>query len=296
MKDDQASSTAFTVLQGILYVAKSSPYQYLVDDEMVEVGRQILQDSEKGRSLLKQLDGPWFSLSVKVREALLLPGITLHYILRKRHVEDLTRQAIKDGVTQVVMLGAGFDTLSWRLHRQHSEVNFIEIDHPATQKVKAAALDKANAKGSNMHFLSVDFSCQDLQGRLGEFAGFEPSRKTLFICEGVLMYLDVNDVNHLFKSIQKLTGDGTEFLFSTLEPRKSPKNTIPGLLYYHLKFIGEPINWDIDSDKMADFIKPHGCELKSLAGRDKLLTRFVKDDGSVRLHSGEYFVHCRFGG
>jgi|TARA_B110000902_G_C14242199_1_gene562870 methyltransferase (TIGR00027 family) len=294
MKDDQASSTAFTVLQGILHIAKSSPYHYLVDDEAVSVGKQILQDNEKGRSLLKELDGPWFRWSVKFRETLLLPGITLHYILRKRHVEELALKAIDDGVTQVVMLGAGFDTLSWRLHRQYSEVNFIEIDHPATQKLKPAALNKSNAQGPNMHFLSVDFSTQDLQSRLGEFTGFEPTRRTLFICEGVLMYLDVKDVNHLFTSIQNLTGPGTEFLFSTLEPRKSPKNTIPSLLYHYLRFISEPINWDIDSDKMAAFLASHNCELESIAGRDKMLKRFVKDDSNVRLHSGEYFVHCRF--
>lgn len=291
MKDDQASSTAYTVLQGILYIAQSSPFSYLVDEEVVTVGQRILQSSEEGRKRLNQLSSPWFSRSVKFKEWLVLPGITLHYILRKRHVEALTRQAIEEGVTQVIMLGAGFDTLSWRLHQLHREVNFIEIDHPATQKVKAEALTNA---ASNMNFLSVDFSRQDLQTRLSECDKFEPQRPTLFICEGVMMYLSEKDVNLLFQSIKKLTGTGTQFLYSTLEPRNSAKNTIPGLLYHHLKFIDEAINWDIDSDKMADFIQQHGCEVKSIAGRDELLQQFVKDSSDIRLHSGEYFVHCQF--
>ncbi|MFT4930059.1 MAG: methyltransferase (TIGR00027 family) [Phenylobacterium sp.] len=294
MKDNEASSTAFTVLQGILYIAQSSPYSYLVDDDVVTVGRQILQDSETGRKLLKQLSGPWFSISVKIRERLLLPGITLHYILRKRHVEALTRQAISDGTTQVVMLGAGFDTLSWRLHQQHAEVNFIEIDHPATQAVKAQALNKQGNKGSNMHFLSVDFAKQDLKTRLGGLAEFDPERPTLFICEGVLMYLSEKDVTLLFDSIRDLTGSGSQFIYSVLEPQKHPKNTIPSLLYYHLKLLGEPINWDIASEDMAEFVKQQGCELKSMAGRDELLAAFVKDDANIRLHSGEYFSHCQF--
>lgn len=294
MKDDQASSTAFTVLQGILYVAQSSPFSYLVDDEVVKVGKQILNGSEEGRKRLKQLQSPWFSMSVKFRELLILPGITLHYILRKRYVEEVARQALTDGITQVIMLGAGFDTLSWRLHQQHKQINFIEIDHPATQKVKVAALDKADDKGSNMHFLSVDFSRQDLQTALGEFAGFEAQRPTLFICEGVLMYLDEQDVSLLFKSIKNLSGSGTHFLYSTLEPKQSIKNTIPGLLYHHLKFIGEPINWDIDSHAMEDYLQKQQCQLKSMAGRDELVKSFVKDDVKLRLHSGEYFTHTQF--
>ncbi|NQZ12879.1 MAG: class I SAM-dependent methyltransferase [Algicola sp.] len=292
MKDDQASSTAYTVLQGILYIAKASPYKYLVEDEVVEVGQQILEGTEEGRNRLKQLNGPWLGLSVKFREWLILPGITLHYILRKRHVEDITAKAIEAGVSQVVMLGAGFDTLSWRFHKKYSDVNFIEIDHPATQKAKTVALDKN--KGANMHFLSVDFAHQTLETELSNFAGFEAERKTLFICEGVMMYLSDEAVNILFKSIRDLSGVGTQFLYSALEPQKSAKNSIPGLLYHHLKFIGEPIDWDMDSGKMADYIKQHDCELKSLAGRDELLKSFVKDTSDIRLHSGEYFTLCEF--
>jgi methyltransferase (TIGR00027 family) len=294
MKDDQASSTAFTVLQGILYVAQSSPYSYLVDDEVVSVGKQILNSSDEGRKRLKQLESPWHKLSVRLKEYLILPGITLHYILRKRYVEQLTRQALSDGITQVVMLGAGFDTLSWRLHQKHSDVTFIEIDHPATQKVKVTALDQGAQKGSNMHFLSVDFSRQDLQTALGEFAEFDPTKPTMFICEGVLMYLSEQDVDLLFKSIKNLCGSGTQFLYSTLEPRDSSKNTIPNLLYHHLKFIGEPINWDIDSHAMEDYLQKQQCELKSMAGRDELVKSFVKGDMKLRLHSGEYFTHTQF--
>jgi methyltransferase (TIGR00027 family) len=296
MKDNQASSTAFTVLQGILHIAKSSPFSYLIDDEVVSVGEQILQSSDEGRKRLKQLNSPLFALSVKLREWIILPGITLHYILRKRHVEALTRQAISEGATQVIMLGAGFDPLSWRLHKKHSEVNFIEIDHPATQKVKAQALDKGNDKGPNMHFLSVDFARQTLQDELSKMPQFDSSRPTLFICEGVLMYLDEKDVNLVFSSINNLTGKGTQFVYSTLEPIGSPKNTIPKLLYHHLKFIGEPVNWDIASEEMAQFLVQHNCQLKSLAGKKELLAQFVKDPDSVRLHSGEYFVHCQFDG
>lgn len=294
MKDDQASSTAFTVLQGILYVAKTSQHKHLVDDDVVQVGRQILEHSEEGRKRLKQLNSGFFLKTTKWRERILLPGISLHYVLRKRHVESITRAAIANGKTQVIMLGAGFDTLPWRLHQLHPEVNFIEIDHPATQKEKAKSLEEHNTKGDNLHFLSVDFSHQDLKTRLTEFAGFDSTRPTLFICEGVMMYLDLTAVDVLFDSIRSLTGSGSEFVFSTLEPRGSAKNSVPGILYFHLKFIGEPIVWDIDSAAMPQFIEQRNCEVCSIAGRDELIAEHIGSSADVDIHQGEYFVHCRF--
>ncbi len=296
MKDDQASSTAYTVLQGILYVAQSTPYAYLVDEEVVKVGKQILQGSEEGRNRLQQLNGTAFRWGVKLREAIMLPGITLHYILRKNHVESITRQAIEQGITQVIMLGAGFDTLPWRLHKAHNDINFIEIDHPATQKAKLGALDKNHEKGDNLHFLSVDFAKQTLKTALSEFDKFDPSRKTLFICEGVMMYLSPKDVDILLDSVKELTGPGTEFVFSALEPQGTAKNTIPKLLYFYLKMINEPITWDLESKDMANFLQQRHFELLGLAGRDELLSAYVKDSQNVKLHSGEYFCHCRFSG
>lgn len=292
MKDDQASSTAYTVLQGILHVKNTSPYRDLVDPEVVNVGQRILQASKEGRKRLAQLDSWLFQKTVNLRERLLLPGVSLHYVLRKRHVENITRKVIENGVKQVIMLGAGFDTLSWRLHLNNADVNFIEIDHPATQAEKARALEQG--KQDNLHFLSVDFAKQDLKTALSGFEHFDTERKTLFICEGVMMYLSLKDIDILFDSIRELSGSGSEFVFSTLEPRGSEKNSVPGILYWHLKMIGEPIVWDIDSAKMPRFITERGCQLMSIAGRDEMVDDQLNGNLSVEVHQGEYFVHCVF--
>lgn len=292
MKDDQASSTAYTVLQGILHVNNTSPYRDLVDPEVVNVGQRILQGSKEGQRRLAQLESWIFQKTISFRERLLLPGISLHYVLRKRHVEAITRTAIDNGVTQVIMLGAGFDTLPWRLHLNNAQVNFIEIDHPATQAEKAKALEQG--RQDNLHFLSVDFAKQDLKTALTEFEHFDGSRKTLFICEGVMMYLSLKDVDILFDSIRELCGSNSEFVFSTLEPRKSPKNTVPGILYWHLKTINEPIVWDIDSAKMPAFIAERRCQLQSIAGRDEMVDNQLNGNLSTAIHQGEYFVHCVF--
>ncbi|KZN33917.1 hypothetical protein N474_18835 [Pseudoalteromonas luteoviolacea CPMOR-2] len=294
MKDNNASSTAFTVAQGLLFAAKTSKYRALVSDNVISVSRQILQGSEQGRHRLKQLNSWWFCKLAKLRERILLPGISLHYVLRKRHIEQLTLKALSNGVTQVVVLGAGFDSLCWRLQKDYPEVNFIEIDHPATQKQKVKALEAGSIQSQNMHFLAVDFGRQQLQTALTEFGAFDPKRLSLFICEGVLMYLNEKDVKTIFDSIRTLTGYGTQFVFSTLEPKESAKNTVPKMLYRHLEKLGEPIQWDIDSHKMKDYLQTHQCQLHSIAGGQELVAQQIQGKLQQKMYQGEYFVHCTF--
>jgi len=294
MKDNNASSTAFTVAQGLLFAAKTSQYGTLVTDNVISVSTQILQGSEQGRHRLKQLNSWWFCKLAKLRERLLLPGISLHYVLRKRHIEHITLDALSDGITQVVVLGAGFDSLCWRLQHDYPNANFIEIDHPATQEQKVKALEQGTKQNQNMHFLAVDFGRQQLKTALTEFEAFDPKRPTLFICEGVLMYLNKKDVNAIFDSIRALTGAGTQFVFSTLEPKESPRNTVPKMLYRHLEKLGEPILWDIDSHTMQSYLKTHLCQLHSIAGGQELVAQQIQGKLQQKMYQGEYFVHCTF--
>ena len=294
MKQDQVSSTAFTVMQGILYIAQSTPFSYLVKDEVVEVGNQLLMDSEEGRKRLNQLKSPILPLTVKIKEYLMLPGITLHYILRKSYIEDKAVEAIKNGTVQVVNLGAGFDTLAWRFCQQHKEVNFIEIDHPATSKYKKKALQKDASNIDNMHFLSVDFSQQNLYQALSEYEHFDDSLPTLYICEGVLMYLSKEDIDLLFDSIAKLTGTNSQLVFTAIEPQHSPKNNIRNLLYFYLKTVNEPICWTQDSTQLEQFVQTQNCTLEAYADTAELRRRYIKEDKTPTLHWGEYMVSVRF--
>lgn len=294
MKQDQVSSTAFTVMQGILYIAQSSPFSHLVKDEVSEVGKQLLMDSEDGRNRLKQLTSPILPLTVKIKEFLLLPGITLHYVLRKSYIEDKTIEAIQKGAKQIVNLGAGFDTLAWRFCQQHKTVNFIEIDHPATSKYKQQALQKGAADLDNMHFLSVDFSQQNLYQALNECEQFDTSLPTLYICEGVLMYLSKQDIDLLFTSISKLTGANSQLLFTAIEPQHSPKNNVRNLLYLYLKAVNEPICWTQDSAQLEEFVNAQNCSLEAYADTGELRRRYLKEDKIPTLHWGEYLVSVRF--
>ncbi|GGF54269.1 SAM-dependent methyltransferase [Terasakiella brassicae] len=292
MKENKASITAYTVLQGIMYIARRTPHHYLISPEAIELGEKILSHSPEGQKRLAQINKPGFTLGVKLREYLLLPGITLHYALRKLSIETHTRKALEDGVKQVVCLGAGFDSLALRLAKENPDVSFIEIDHPDTQQFKAQALKEAEQ--SNLHYLSIDFTHQNLEDRLAAFNAFQTDIPTLYICEGVTMYLSDDEITHMFNAIRTLSGSGTRFLFTALEPQDSADNNTRKLLQIYLNIIGEPIKWDMEKGNIKPFLEKQKCDLLALDGTDQFKSQFLKPDDHPALHYGEYLVSALF--
>jgi len=295
MKEKSASSTAYTVLQGLLHVSATKEHGYLVPEETAKAGRQIMEASSEGRERLRQIKKPWVKLSVRVRESLLLPGITVHYALRKRYVEDQTRKAISEGANQVVILGAGFDSLAWRLSKENPEIQFVEIDHPETQKPKANAFQQtSDGSSENLCLLSVDFTQQSLKEALEDCPDFLRARPTAYVCEGVLMYLDTPDIDKVFEAISQLSGDGSSLLFTAIEPQGSPTNNVRSLLYTYLKLVGEPIKWTARHEELEAFVLERGFELIEQAGTDELKRRYVTKPSNYTYHYGEHFTLCRF--
>jgi len=290
VKEDQASITAYTVLQGVLFTATKPGFEALVDQSTREACRKVLSASAEGKKRLRQLDSPLFRTLAPLMEKAVLPGITLHYVLRKRYIRDAVEKAIAEGFTQVVNLGAGFDTLAWELHSRFPGVNFIEIDHPATseQKQKILAADT----GDNLHLLEVDFSKTDAKGALSNFSGFDASRSTFYICEGVLMYLKLPDVERLFKGMKELTNTCTRFVFSCVAPMSGKETNCGWLLRLYLMIKSEPLNWEIEQHAVEAFVDAQGYKLLDLAGTDQLKNRYLSSLRHGTLHRGEYLVQA----
>jgi methyltransferase (TIGR00027 family) len=110
-------------------------------------------------------------------------------IIRTRFIEERLEQAIRDGVSQVVILGAGFDTRAYRLTELLKNTRVFEVDQPSTQEYKKRRVREAGiAVPSNLTYVAVDFR-HDKLGDVLAAAGYDPNRKTFFIWEGVTMYL-----------------------------------------------------------------------------------------------------------
>ena len=111
------------------------------------------------------------------------PGIAA----RTKFIDDQVLAAIAAGLPQVVICGAGYDDRALRFRT--AGVRFFELDHPGTQADKARRLQALGADDSGLTLAPADFRTDDVQAVL-EKCGHDPSQPSLFICEGLLVYLD----------------------------------------------------------------------------------------------------------
>ena len=212
--------------------------------------------------------------SARLRRAMLLkqcqvlqagsvPGIYLHQVLRKRCIESLVRSAVSGGIHQIVIIGSGFDTLSLRLSAEMPWLSIIELDHPATQIVKTAAIERFQLASGKCHFFAVDLSCQTLASALAGCPEYDPKISTLFIAEGLAMYLSEARVREMLQCIaaQAL---GSKFIFTYMEELK-PQNfsfqnerlaTSLWLAFQHERF-----TWGIKSSELPAFLAKSGFQL-----------------------------------
>lgn len=126
-----------------------------------------------------------------VREASADPSrrrMRLFIAVRTRFAEEVLAQAIRNGVQQVVILGAGLDTYAYRSSLDPA-VRIFEVDHPATQAWKRQRLaDGSIPVPESLTFAPVDFEHETLPDGLAA-AGFDRSRETFFTWLGVVPYL-----------------------------------------------------------------------------------------------------------
>jgi methyltransferase (TIGR00027 family) len=110
--------------------------------------------------------------------------------VRTRFIEDALRRAIAGDATQVVVLGAGFDTHAYRypdLLLKH--VRVFEVDRAATQELKRLRVIEAlGGPPPNLSYVATDFRHDDLRAALMR-NGCDPRQRTFFIFDGVAMYL-----------------------------------------------------------------------------------------------------------
>jgi len=130
----------------------------------------------------------------------LKPGIAA----RTRFVDTQVVNAIADGIRQVVICGAGYDDRALRFRTQG--VQFIEIDHPATQEDKARLLGDLGAV--DVTLATADFRTDDV-GTVMERAGHDAREPSLFIAEGLLVYLDVLTCERLLAALAARAAPGS---------------------------------------------------------------------------------------
>jgi methyltransferase (TIGR00027 family) len=141
-----------------------------------------------------------------------VPGLTNSTIARVRFFDDLVRHAVANGLDQLVILGAGYDTRAYRIEGMN-KVRVFEVDQPDTQYVKIQRLEEIfGSLPANVSYVPLDLETNRLDIQLAE-SGYDPSKKTLFTMEGLIMYLDYRTVDWLLAFIVHNSGKGSSVAF-----------------------------------------------------------------------------------
>lgn len=213
-------------------------------------------------------------------------------LCRAAYTERALKAAVRTGVQQYVLLGAGLDTFAFREREFLSEHPVFEVDHPATQADKAARIARAGWTNPGNHtFVPVDFTRDNLAERLLA-NGFEPSVRSFFSWLGVTYYLPAEAINNTLASLSALCPEGSALVFDYPDEgfftaaERGVQNTI-GMA----KAGGEPMQSAFSHAELERMLERNGfriCELLTPAD----IQREIIDRAGAELKAFEHVNYC----
>ena len=204
-----------------------------------------------------RLKSPWHMWFREWMMNLFFPGVNGAIVARVRFIDDFLVNCLDHGMEQLVILGAGYDTRAYRFEALKEKAIVFEVDHPETQQAK---LDKLRLifNGGQEHVVHVplDLKHDPLNERLYE-SGFDQRKITLFILEGLVMYLPPPVVDQIFGFISGHSGTGSAMVFDCL-----PASIVDGsiqaregrAMYRFVRRHGEPFAFGLNADHLEAFL------------------------------------------
>ena len=217
------------------------------------------------------------------------PGARTSGVARTRLLDEIVREGVASGAQQLVILGAGFDSRALRLSALRGAAVF-EVDHPATQARKQARLRRAlGALPEGVRFVATDFGERDLERAMAA-AGYEPSRRTLFLWEGVTNYLRADAVDATLRwCARAAAGSRVVFTYVHADVLTQPaKYAGTERLFATLAAAGEPWTFGLDPANLAEFLRARGLELERDLGAVEY-RRLAYGEASTSMRGYEFY-------
>jgi methyltransferase (TIGR00027 family) len=214
--------------------------------------------------------------------------------MRTRYIDDELARAVGEGATQIVILGAGLDTRAYRLRdildaggvRPQQSPTVFEVDFPATQANKRARVAEViGQEPGYVRYVPVDLSQAD-PGAALEAAGFERSRKSFFVLEGVSMYLTPDRMASTLAFVRSAAAPGSrlvlDFITESIMRSQQKHDDMPASKY--TSNWGEPWFFGVPDGKERQYFEAQGFRVDEIIGFMSPSTahRFLKRaDGTI---------------
>jgi methyltransferase (TIGR00027 family) len=224
------------------------------------------------------------------------PGLIGSVYCRTRYIDDALYTALESGFSQVVLLGAGFDSRAYRI-RGIERAHVFELDHPTMQCVKQQRVAKLlGALPAYTPFASIDFERQNL-GEILTAVGWHPDRKTFFIWEGVTQYLQAEAVDRTFRWISCAAATGSVIVFTYVDQGSIDRTACSDAaqkILVAMHQAGTPWISGLDSSRLSHYLIERGLELVEQVGAPDYRARYLKPHGRrMSIFEGERVVLAR---
>ena len=217
------------------------------------------------------------------------PGARTSAVARTRFIDEAAEKALASGIRQAVILGAGFDARAYRL-RDMGRAAVFEVDHPATSAAKRTVVETALASvPRHVRFVTVDFNAEPLPTAMLT-TGFDPTRPTLFIWEGVTNYLTADAVDATLRWCASASA-GSQVLFTYIHQQIFDAPQAFGdteRLFATLGAAGERWTFGLDPSDLSGFLEQRGLTLVQDVGASDYRARYFGPSAS-RMRGYEFY-------
>ncbi|MFC2049853.1 class I SAM-dependent methyltransferase [Chloroflexota bacterium] len=207
-------------------------------------------------------------------------GIYEYVIARTKYFDAVFIEALEHGFDQIVIFGAGFDSRALRFSRLNRGTRIFELDAPITQNEKLTAYQlKKLVIPENLIFVPINFNQESLADKMAQ-AGFIAGRKSLFLLEGVTMYLSQDAIENTFRFISDVSSIGSLIVFDYIYAgvlRKENKYYGEGEIFKTVAKVGEEWTFALEEGEVERFLRRYGFLLEDHSDTQKLEDRYLRN-------------------
>ena len=225
-----------------------------------------------------------------------LRPITAQVVSRSKYAEEKLEHAVSKGISQYVIISAGFDSFCLRRPDFSAGLQICEIDHPTTQQIKLKRLmEILDSPPEGVEFLAVDLEKRTIADALSD-SSFLKDEKAFFSWLGTVPYLSEDAVFNVLRDLASFAARGSEIVFDysiptymwTLEERQAL-----GRIMRIIGRRGEPVKSFFEPDAFSDKVSRLGYHIFENISPAELNKKYFLDrsDGLVT-HSAAYNIHA----
>lgn len=213
-------------------------------------------------------------------------GIHEYVLARTKLFDQAFVDALERGFPQIVLLGAGMDTRALRFQDRNKGATIFDLDIHATQRYKRELFERKKVVlPETLVFAPIDFNKQRIADVLAQ-AGYRDGQQTLFLWEGVTMYLEAEAVDGTLAFIRASAAKGSIVVFDYVRASVLRReNTLYGEKggYDRVAKAGERWMFGIEDGAIEGFLIERGFRLLAHYMPSDLEAAYLTADDGTRL-------------